>query len=142
MADAASVLDLFSNPNFQSLLAGIGAKLDPQGVGGALGTATQQYVQSLAAQKALAQQETARQQQRQDVQDLIRAHMRSLGGITPPGEGGLNSVKIGPDKIMYDFQLPPLPNLGPTTPTPTPASPTPATAGAPSTLRPSDIIPF
>lgn len=42
---------LFSNPNFLSLLAGVGARLDPQGVGGALGGATQDYLRAQAAQR-------------------------------------------------------------------------------------------
>jgi hypothetical protein len=49
--ESFSIGKLFSDPNFVNLLADIGAKLDPQGVGGALGTATQHYVSAPAAQK-------------------------------------------------------------------------------------------
>ena len=47
----SSLQRLFSNPNFISLLAGIGANLDPQGVGGALGGAAQSAVRAKAAQE-------------------------------------------------------------------------------------------
>ena len=47
----SSLQRLFSNPNFISLLAGIGTNLDPQGVGGALGGAAQSAVRAKAAQE-------------------------------------------------------------------------------------------
>ena len=43
---------LFSDPNFISLLAGVGQRLDPQGVGGALGGATLDYQKAKAGQEA------------------------------------------------------------------------------------------
>ena len=43
---------LFSNPDFISLLAGIGQRLDPQGVGGALGGAAIDYQKAKAGQEA------------------------------------------------------------------------------------------
>jgi hypothetical protein len=49
---AGRLNSLLADPNFQSILAGIGARLDPTGVGGALGGATQEYLKSQAAQRA------------------------------------------------------------------------------------------
>ena len=48
---------MFSDPNFISFLAGTGAALDPNGVGGAVGNATQKMVQNQQMGKAMAKQD-------------------------------------------------------------------------------------
>lgn len=108
---------LLSDPNVQSIMAGIGARLDPEGVGGALGTATQQFVQAQASQKALAGQEKGRMGQ----SSLLAASMMPPGpekdalmkrgiemlGLTPPGTPGLSGVKMGPKgQIITEFDPP------------------------------------
>lgn len=68
--DGGGLGTLFANPQFLSLLAGIGARLDPQGVGGALGGAAQEYIKGKAALSS-AQDIQARQDRRRA--DLMRA---------------------------------------------------------------------
>ena len=53
----SGVSKLFADPNFQSLLAGTGAALDPNGVGGAMGKATLGMIQSKQMGKAVAKQD-------------------------------------------------------------------------------------
>jgi hypothetical protein len=65
---------LFSNPNFLSLLAGIGAKLDPEGVGGAIGGPTQQLIANQAAQKVGAKNLA-------NSERLLSAHERTISAL-------------------------------------------------------------
>ena len=88
-----SVAKLFNDPNFVNLLAGIGAKLDPQGVGGALGTSTIAFNQAKAAQAAGAK--TIANNAR-----LMRSYEKvatRLGGMTPPGVEGATSLRVNKD---------------------------------------------
>lgn len=48
---------LFLNPGFLNFLAGTGASLDPNGVGGAIGTNAQQWIQSQQMAQAAAKQD-------------------------------------------------------------------------------------
>lgn len=48
---------IFADPNFQSFLAGAGASLDPEGVGGAVGKATQGVIQNRQMGKAMEKQD-------------------------------------------------------------------------------------
>ena len=48
---------LLADPNFQNFLAGTGAALDPEGVGGALGKATQGMIQNKQMGKAMEKQD-------------------------------------------------------------------------------------
>ena len=48
---------VLSDPNFINLLAGVGAGLDPEGVGGAIGKATQGMIQNKQMGKAVAKQD-------------------------------------------------------------------------------------
>ena len=50
------MMGMFSDPNFINFLAGTGARMDPEGVGGALGGATQEWVQSQQMAKAMEKQ--------------------------------------------------------------------------------------
>ena len=52
-----SLEGLFGDPNFISFLAGTGAALDPNGVGGAVGKATQSMVQNQQMGKAMEKQD-------------------------------------------------------------------------------------
>lgn len=105
MAEAAAptgFMATLSDPNFINLLAGIGAGIDPEGAGGVIGKATQQYVQSKAAQGALEKQDIARKEQ---IKQLIDLH----GGVTAPNKPGLNSIKATPSgSYQFDLNLPPL----------------------------------
>ena len=99
MAEGFDIRALFSDPNFQSFLAGTGAGLDPQGVGGAIGVPAQQMIQSKAAQKA-----TAAGASKQDkfMQQLVQL----LGGLTPKETPGPTSVKMGPGQMSIDLTPP------------------------------------
>ncbi len=86
-------LGLLSDPNFQSLLAGVGARLDPQGVGGALGGATQGYLNQKALQKTAKEKEN---QQNIRHADILSALDR-VGGITPKGQQGGDTISRNDD---------------------------------------------
>src|SRR6266403_5260247 len=73
----ASMSQLFSNPNFLSLLAGIGAKMDPEGVGGIIGIPTQQFIANKAAQEAGAKNLAASK----ELSDSHKALVSALGGL-------------------------------------------------------------
>ena len=47
---------IWSNPNFQSLLAGLGGAINPKGPGGRVGSMFQNYIQSVESQKAMEQE--------------------------------------------------------------------------------------
>ena len=85
---------LLSDPNFQSLLAGVGARLDPQGTGGVLGTATQGYLNQKSLQKTAAHT--------QDIQERRHAELLAAlaGGHTPKGVEGKTSTTVSGDKIV------------------------------------------
>ena len=51
------VMGLLADPNFQSMLAGIGTNLDPEGVGGAIGKPTQALIQNKQMGKAMEKQD-------------------------------------------------------------------------------------
>lgn len=122
----ATIAEILADPNFQSLLAGIGARLDPEGVGGALGGATTQFIQSRAAQNAVTKQD----EQRQTSNDLavammlpegeqktffLNRAMNRLGGLTPKGQPGVTGLTMGPDgsatlKMDLPGQQPAQPN--------------------------------
>ena len=83
-----------ADPNFQSLLAGVGARLDPQGVGGALGGATQDYLNRQALQRTAA---TTKALQDKRHAGLLAAFGRDY---TPAGAEGKTSTTITGDKVV------------------------------------------
>ncbi len=85
--------NLFTNPDFQSLLAGIGARLDPKGAGGALGGAAQQYLNQQALQKTAARTQTIQDRRHAD----ILAALDRVGGITPKGQPGGDTISRNDD---------------------------------------------
>jgi hypothetical protein len=93
-------------PENQLLLAGAGQKLDPQGVGGALGGATGAYLQSNIAAERAQKQEASQNEQRKMLTDVL-ARMADPNGnaLTPKGQPGPTSVSANPDgslKILAD----------------------------------------
>jgi len=89
-----SFAGLFNNPNFQNVLAQLGAGLDPHGVGGVLGAATQAFVKAKAAQSATESQEAERQQYNQQLLSIL------AGRMTPQGQPGVTGMKLGPDGTL------------------------------------------
>jgi shikimate 5-dehydrogenase len=87
---------LLSDPNFQNLLAGTGARLGAGGAGEAIGLPAQQLIQSQASQKALAEQNKKRD-------DFMQQLLQALGGFTPKGQPGLESMTVGPEKTSVDI---------------------------------------
>jgi hypothetical protein len=141
---------LVSNPNFINLLAGIGTRLDPEGIGGILGVPTQQINQSIAAQRALSSQEA----QRKETNALLQ---RLLAGMTPNGVEGPSSITINPDGFTAKVETPgggsalldTGVSAGAPASTTTPAPLSTSTRGSVSSYRPatgstqlSQIIPF
>lgn len=88
---------LFSDRNFLSLLAGMGSKFGRGGAGEAIGVPTQQMIQSLATQEAVAKGEKQRS-------ELNQALLSILGGGTTPAEmPGLTSAMINDKGIKLDI---------------------------------------
>lgn len=56
-SDGGGVAGLLADPNVQNLMAGIGAGLDPEGVGGAIGKPTQAMIQNKQMGKAMEKQD-------------------------------------------------------------------------------------
>jgi hypothetical protein len=56
----SGAMNLFRDPNFLALLAGIGANMDPEGPGGWIGRPAQQMINNVAGQTAMAEQEEKR----------------------------------------------------------------------------------
>ena len=124
-------LGLLANPAFQNLLAGIGAGLDPKGVGGAIGNATIGYNKSRQAQAALASPEAARAAYLDKLKE-------TLGGFTPKGEAGVTSLGVAPDGSVNIKLDPPIPTReGITPPTTVTQAPT-----INRSTQLSDIVPF
>ncbi len=109
---------LLADPNFQGLLAGVGARLDPKGVGGALGGSTQQYLNQQALQRAAADKEKK--------QDKRHAELLAAfgGNATPPGADGITSLAVSNNKIVEKgnrgnieyTETQPIPAVAPQTP--------------------------
>lgn len=77
---------LFGDKDFQSLLAGIGSRVDPEGPGAMIGEPTQQMIQSQAMAEA------AEEQQAQ-AQDNLKMMILAFGGkIDYDEEGRIKSI--------------------------------------------------
>lgn len=154
---------LLTDRNFLSLLAGIGGGLDPQGPAGALGGATRNYIQSVATQEALGQQEKQRSASNllalvaqlpegEQKNEYLNRAINMLGGITTKGQPGVTAIKRGQDnQLTVDLDLPGAPAQG-AAPAPSgapelqppPASGMPTLSTAPRTARRgiASAIPF
>lgn len=146
----AGLMALFSDPNFQALLAGIGQRADPEGVGGILGGATLSYIQSKAAQKALESQDAKRDANLDPLRPtpsvIQRAAelMRGNPDVTPLNKAGINGVKAGPNgNAIIDINLQDVPGKGVSTGTASPVtSAAPAPAVTPSDNDVRSLLPF
>ena len=109
-----SLTEIFQDANFQNLLAGAGARLDPQGIGGALGGATIALNKSFGAQKVAENQGAANEAQQRDMKtelDLLRAQRLNntppVGvPVTPPNVPGPTSIKANPDGSVTTTSTP------------------------------------
>jgi hypothetical protein len=99
MADGFSLENLLSDRNFLSLLAGAGSRFGAGGAGEAIGVPTQQMIQSLASQEAVASQEKKRE-------EFNKQLLAILGGLTPKEMPGPTGLKVGPDKVTLDITRP------------------------------------
>jgi hypothetical protein len=90
---------LFQDRNFLSLLAGIGAGLDPKGVGGALGNASQQAIAGQAAQERAAKQAAAQNAQTKMVIDALN----NYGGLSPKESPGVTSLSATPEGVKMEI---------------------------------------
>ena len=77
---------LFENRDFQSLLAGIGSRVDPQGPGAMIGEPTQQMIQSQAMAEAAEEQQS-------QAQENLKMMILAFGGkIDYDEEGRIKSI--------------------------------------------------
>ena len=124
-----SIGDLFSGQgdasrNFLALLAGIGARLDPQGAGGAIGVPAQQAIASIAAQDRAKAQAAAQNAQTKMVIEALNQH----GGISPKENPGVTSIKATPEGVQFEV-TPKQDTTGLEAPSPTAAPAVAAPAG-------------
>lgn len=133
--DYDSPLDrFFGDRNIISLLAGIGAGLDPKGVGGALGNATNNYVRMVASQDREKNTEKANNAQTQLLLDAIKSH-----GFSSKDSPGVTSAVATDNGVKLEITPPTQTNDAitqtplETTPTaPVLAPPTAAVPGVPT----------
>ena len=78
--------DMFNDPNFINFLAGTGARMDPEGVGGALGGATQEWVQGEQAGKAA----TAQRDEQREMFALLVEAMKGKNKVKIDRDGGIS----------------------------------------------------
>jgi hypothetical protein len=102
-----SIGNMFSDPNFLQLLAGIGAAADPEGAGGVIGKPTMNLIKSKAAQSAAAKQLESGAAERDELRQQHRELLNRLGPITGPSEAGLNSIKPAANRtVNIDLNAP------------------------------------
>lgn len=98
---------LFSDPNFLSLIAGVGGALDPEGFGGQLAKATQSLVQSRASQKSAGVQQDAAHKA------WVQAMANAYGGPSGPSTEGITKQSLD-DKGNLTLTLTPPMDARPT----------------------------
>ena len=106
-----NITELFQDANFQNLLAGAGARLDPTGIGGALGGATIALNKSFGAQQVAEKQGEANQREMKTAIDLLNAQRLNATPpvgvpVTPPNEPGPTSIKANPDGTVTTTSTP------------------------------------
>lgn len=84
------VSGLLADPNFQNFLAGTGAALDPDGVGGAVGKATQGMIQNKQMGKAMEKQD----KRWQSLIDAMAGGKVGKATLKEDGKGG-TTVTLG-----------------------------------------------
>lgn len=95
--------DVFQNPEFLSLLAGMGARMGGKGsMAEAIGAPTQQMIQAQAMRGALGEQEKASKEWKEML-------LKVLGGFTPTGEPGINTAKVSDKGLVLDIAGPTAP---------------------------------
>jgi hypothetical protein len=92
------------NPNLLSMLAGIGAEMDPKGAGGIIGRAGQQYIRAQTNQDLAAKMLAGREQDRRELREEHKRLLERMLPATPPGTAGLNSFKLSSNGSM-DFDV-------------------------------------
>lgn len=125
MAEARSFLDLLGDRNFQNLLAGFGARLDPEGVPGALGTSLIGYNKAVVGAERAARNEARQNTQTQMLQDIIDG----FGELTPSGTPGPTKIEATDSGVKAEIDGP----VAPIVQQQTPPSTTPTQAPAPTT---------
>lgn len=106
-----NITEIFQDANFQNLLAGAGARLDPSGIGGALGGATIALNKSFGAQQVAEKQGEANQREMKTAIDLLNAQRLNATPpvgvpVTPPNEPGPTSIKANPDGTVTTTSTP------------------------------------
>lgn len=136
-APPSGITALLQDRNFLSLLSGIGAGLDPKGVGGAIGIPTRNAIAAQAAQERATKQAAAQNAQTKMVIEALNRH----GGISSTDQPGINSISTnnkGGIKIDANPQSGDYSGSGleqPTVQTTTPDAPTIPQIGPAGTLQ-------
>ncbi len=118
-SDEAGFGALLENPIFLSFLAELGSNLDPQGVGGAVGGATQSALKAQSLSKALGKSGKAK-----------AGNLDALVSALGADDNTLNSVKLNPDGSVA--------SIG-STGAKVPATDQPITAQAPAAGSPDEF---
>lgn len=125
------VVPWYQNRNFWSGIAGLGAAIDPTGVGGNLGKAAQAQISSQAAQERAGQQAKIQNA----TTKLLLETLNQQGGLTPKETPGVTSATATPEGVK--LEITPHPDTSSTTP----IAPAPAPADTPATpLTPTSSV--
>ena len=91
--EGGGIAGLLADPNIQSLMAGVGANLDPEGVGGAIGKPTQAMIQNKQMGKAMEKQDA----RWKAVIDAIGTGSVGKATIKEDGKGGTTMTLGAPE---------------------------------------------
>ena len=100
MLDGMNLSELINNRNFQNMLAFGGQKLDPEGVGGAIGGATIDLNKAMSTQESVDKMNT----ESKEFRDQLFAFM-SGGKMTPKGEKGITETKFSGDDFTISGNI-------------------------------------
>lgn len=95
--------ELMKNPVFLSFLADLGARLDPQGVGGALGGATKEFVKNLSTGQKLAKDKKEREDKFGTILKMLSSPSSLVNKVEfNPEKGTISIGASDPNKAMPD----------------------------------------
>ena len=92
--------ELLEDRNFQNMLAGVGAGLDPQGIGGVVGNASIMMNKANAAKETVLKDEAKRKDFLSQLREIIG------GGMTAKELPGLTSANITGNEVTLKGTLP------------------------------------
>jgi hypothetical protein len=144
----ATLNEILTNKNLINLLAGVGAGIDPKGVGGVLGAPVIQFNRNVAAQE----REAAQEKKQGDANTALIDILSGKVPLTPAGQPGARKIEATDTGLKLDVDMPPgtvptgtvpggtAPQLGPIAPTGAGVAPVPTPTGVGTGVSQSDLL--